>query len=252
MMNTRRAIRDILEGRCENLVVQDVRIGTIYTGVRLEDGRTGVAFTFGDHARGCSLFQGMRPLTGRPAVQLLQCLESDEPVEASVGLATANAVANVAPVGATRGDVLEAVTLLPTDTVAMIGLFRPLLPALRKKVQSVEIFEESGEPSSIARPAAEAFPVLAESSVAIITSTAIVNNSVDRLLKAAANCRLVILLGSSTPLLPQAFEGTPVTHLSGITIDDPDGILQVVSEGGGTRFFKPFVTKWNIPLSESA
>ena len=39
-----------------------------------------------------------------------------------------------------------------------------------------------------------------------------------------------------------------MTCLSGITATDADGMLRVISEGGGTRFFKPFVIKWNVPL----
>ena len=88
--------------------------------------------------------------------------------------------------------------------------------------------------------------------MALITSTTIINDTVDELLEAARDCRELVLLGPSTPLIAEAFEGTAVTWLSGITVDDADGLLRVVSEGGGTRFFRPFVTKWNIPLRHDA
>jgi len=231
------------------MLVADVRIGLGYTAVRLEDGRTGVAYTFRDTVfSGCSVFRGLRPVAGKPATQLLDLIESQDKLESSLGLATANAMTNQAPDSAIAGDVLEATDILPTDSVGMVGFFGPLVPALEDRARLLEVFEEAPDIAAGLLPAAEAFRRLPECDVALITSTTIINNTVDALLEAASHCRAVVLLGSSTPLLPEAFQDTPVTCLSGIAVNDPAGILQVVSEGGGTRFFKPFVTKWNIPL----
>ena len=68
------------------------------------------------------------------------------------------------------------------------------------------------------------------------------------LLALAGGCREIVFLGASTPLWPEIFGDTRVTLLSGITIVDPGQILQIVSEGGGMRFFKPAVNKVNLPL----
>jgi hypothetical protein len=204
-----------------------------------------------NNLRGCSALAGNRPLAGRFAAELLHWLDSDSPIESSLGLATANALANVMPPSGLEGDVMRAVEFLPSDRVVMIGLFSPLVEAIRERVSEMEIFEENLEMSDNLRPASEAVTRLPLCNVAVITSTTIINNTVDRLLKAAARCRETILLGSSTPLVPSAFEGTPVTLLSGITVKDPAGILRVVSEGRGTRSFRPFVTKWNIRLART-
>ena len=42
------------------------------------------------------------------------------------------------------------------------------------------------------------------------------------------------------------FDGTGVTLLSGVTVADPGAILQIVSEGGGMRYFKGAVKKVNL------
>lgn len=84
--------------------------------------------------------------------------------------------------------------------------------------------------------------------MALITSTALITESLDALLEAATRCRVVALLGPSTPLLPDAFAGTPVTWLSGIRVIHPREVLRVVSEGGGTREVSPFSRKVNIPI----
>jgi len=251
-MGLRATIRRMLEDRSIDRTVADVRLGLGYTAVRLDNDCAGVAYTFRDAGfTGCSAFNGVRPLAGRPAGELLEYLDSPGKIESTLGLAAANALANSRPAVASSGDVLDAVEILPSDRVGMVGFFGPLVPVLKKRVQALEIFEETIEPGTGLLPASEAFSRLPDCDVALITSTTIINDTIDRLLDAASRCRETVLLGSSTPLLPEAFRDTPVTCLSGITIDDPAGILQVVSEGGGTRFFKPFVTKWNLRPKES-
>jgi uncharacterized protein (DUF4213/DUF364 family) len=158
---------------------------------------------------------------------------------------------NVTPPQALAGDVLDAVNLQGSDRVAMIGFFGPLVQPIKSKAHSLEIFEENLERASELSPASQAFQRLPHCDIAFISATTVINDTIDGLLEAAQNCRHVVVLGSSTPLLPQAFDETPVTCLSGIVVTDPTGILQVIAEGGGTRFFKPFVQKWNIRLKES-
>jgi hypothetical protein len=179
-------------------------------------------------------------------------MDSSGLLDVTVGLATANALANTHQVTGSKGDVLEAIELTATDHVGMVGFFGPLLGPLQEKVARVTVFDDRRfDGTTILEPDA-AFTVLPQCQVAVITSTTIINGSLEPLLDAAAHCREVILLGSSTVLLPQAFTGTCVTCLSGIVIDDPDGLLQVVSEAGGTRLFKPFVSKRNVPLGGMA
>jgi uncharacterized protein len=163
-------------------------------------------------------------------------------------LATANAIANAAPVQGVTGDVSQAVELLPTDRVAMVGFFAPLVAALQDRVADLEIFEEHSGSLAHLRPSSEAVSVLPTCDVALITATSIVNDTIDELLEAARHCRETVVLGPSTPLVPDVFESTATTWLSGIAVEDADGLLRVVSEGGGTRFFKPFVSKWNVRL----
>jgi uncharacterized protein (DUF4213/DUF364 family) len=242
-------LKELASEKCGNIRAQDIRIGLGYTGVQLEDGRAGVAYTLGrDSFSGCSAFRGNSPLTGRLALELLEFLGSANPVESSLGLATANALANASPTGSIPGDILQQLEILPTDHVGMIGYFGPLVAQLENRVAKLDIFEEKRERSNNLRPAAEETEKLPACQVAIITSTTIINNTIDDLLDAAKSCREVCLVGPSTPLLPDAFQGTSVTCLSGMTVSDSAGILRVISEGKGTRFFSPFTLKWNIRL----
>lgn len=250
-MSIRNRLRELAANDAARVPVVDVRLGLTYTAVKLDDGRAGVSYCFGNRlVSGCSVFRGARPLAGRPASQLVEYLLSDDLLECSVGLATLNALVNVQPASALPGDVLEVVNFMASDRVGMIGFFGPLVPALENRVARLDIFEESDRLHGDCRPAEKAFEALPQCDVAIITSTTIVNGTIDRLLEVAKDCRETVLLGSSTPLLPEAFEGTSVSWLSGIVVHDADGILRIVSEGGGTAFFKPYVTKHNLPCRE--
>jgi uncharacterized protein len=228
----------------------DVRIGLGYTAVQLSDGGCGTALTFRhESGGGCSVFVGMRPLANRPASDLIPLLHSGDPVEAAVGLACANALANRIDGACSDGDILDTVDMRSTDRVAMVGHFGPLVEGVKKRASSLTIFERIEAPQGDLRPVAEACQEIPNCDVALITGTSIINHTLDALLKLCGNCREVVVLGASTPLLPEAFAGTPVNLLSGIAITDGAGILKTVSEGGGMRFFKPYIQKVNVRVN---
>jgi uncharacterized protein (DUF4213/DUF364 family) len=248
-MTVRGRIREIVEKTAGSRRIEDVRVGLTYTAVGLDNGGAGVAYTFKDERfRGCSVFSGIRPLTGKLVAELSALVESNHKIESALGLAIANAVMNVTPQKGLSGDVLEVIEFHPTDKVAMIGAFGPLIPILKRKVQRLDVFEEKPDLSAGAAPAAEALRKLSDYDVALISSTTIINNTVEGLLEAASRCRETVLLGPSTPLVPEIFRDTPITCLSGMTVEDRTGIFRVVSEGGGTRLFQPYVKKWNVAV----
>jgi len=94
--NIASSVARILLEQDEGAVVSDVRIGLGYTGVMLDDNRAGVAYTFREEAKGgCSVFQKLRPLSGRHSSELVALLPSNDLIEVAVGLACANALVNV-------------------------------------------------------------------------------------------------------------------------------------------------------------
>jgi uncharacterized protein (DUF4213/DUF364 family) len=242
--NVASRIARVLLERDEGAVVSDVRIGLGYTAVVLDDDRGGVAYTFREEAKGgCSVFQKLRPLAGRHSSKLVALLPSDDPIEAAVGLACANALVNVGNPGFQEGDVLRHLDLRPDDHVGMVGYFGPLVEVLEERVRTLTVFERARRASHLSRPAEEAVDTFPKCQVALITATSIINHSIDRLLAAAAGCREVVILGASTPLLTAVYSPRRVTLLSGLVVLDPQGIVQIVSEGGGMRYFGPHIRK---------
>jgi uncharacterized protein len=227
----------------------DVRIGLGYTGVMLEDGNVGVAYTFRENAgAGCSVFMGRRPLTGRTTTEILEYLGCEIGVESTVGLAVVNALANQSAPDMREGDILELLPLRSEDRVGMVGYFGPLVAPLEERVRELVIFERNAARSEQVLSAEDALEQLPQCDVALITSTALVLGDLDRLLEAATDCREVALVGASTPLASAVFKPRGVTLLSGITVTDGPGIPQVVSEGGGMRFFGKRIRKVNVRL----
>jgi uncharacterized protein (DUF4213/DUF364 family) len=130
----------------------------------------------------------------------------------------------------------------------MVGCFVPTLASLQTRQISVAAVDQIPKPGSL--PAQEAERLLPCSQVAIITATSLINGTLDHLLELARLCREVALLGPSTPLLPEAFSGTPVSCLAGIRVREPEGVFQSIAEGQGFRVFKRHVLKANMRIAK--
>jgi uncharacterized protein (DUF4213/DUF364 family) len=219
--------------------------------VQLESGAVGVAYTFPE-SRDCRLpgAGGHRPLAGEKASILLSGLGGGNLLSSTLGLATANALlASDPPAPQVReGDVLDNLALRDGDRVCMVGCFVPTLASLQSRQLSVAAVDQVPKPGSL--PAQEAERLLPSSQVAIITATSLINGTLDHLLELARLCREVALLGPSTPLLPEAFAGTPVTCLAGIRVRKPEEVFQSIAEGQGFRVFKRHALKVSLRIAE--
>ena len=240
-----------------NIHVTDVRIGLGYTVVQLDTGSVGLAYTFRDKAeQGCSVFHGTGPLAGKPVRDILQYISSGGLLERTVGMAAANALLNTKDAAAAapgcssaEGDLLDVLALTKDDRVGMVGFFEPLAPIIKQRAGELLIFEENMARADGLCPGSRAAELLPSCSVAIITATSILNTSFEHIAAATGACRIKAVLGPSTPLAPGIFRDYGVTHLSGVLVTDPAAILRVVSEGGGTRFFKGATKKINLVLN---
>lgn len=248
-MNIRQKIKEKSLALAKGVSVTDVRIGLGYTAVLLDNGSAGVAYTFHrELTGGCNVFKGLRPLAGRQASELLGLFDSTDMIESAVALAASNALSNTPKEWALEGDALEHLKLHPDDRVGMVGYFAPLIPLLKKRTASLKIFEQVEYKNENLLPEQDAIRELPHCQVALVTSTSILNHTIDAILDATRSCRDVVMLGASTPLIPDVFTDTPVTMLSGVVVTRPGEIIRIVSEGGGMRFFKNNIRKVNIRL----
>lgn len=243
--------------------IQRTAVGGIYACVQLDSGAAGVAFRFPE-GEGCHRHAGAAgsagavgeagsgeradAWAGTAAAELIALLGGGDLVESALALATVNAICCDAPENGTDaalpGDVLDHVDIRDGDRLCMVGCFLPVLQRLEGR--GVEVVSVDDRPRPGALPAERVESVLPGSQVALITATSLVNGTLEHLLELARSCRSVVLLGPSTPTLPQAFAGTPAGLLSGIRITRPSPVLQIVAAGGGFRDFRPHVAKVNL------
>lgn len=232
------------------ITLGEVRIGLGYTAVALTNARIGLAATPRSELHpGCSVYHLAGKLSGKPADELLGYLvRGENPLERALGLATANALL-ARNISDNPGDAFEFMNIGSLDKVAMIGFFPPLVSKIEQTGASLSIIERDRQKvQGKIKGSGSQKHVLKECTVAIITATTIVNNTIKDVLTDLGQPRHVAVIGPSTPLCPEIFRGTPVTHLGGSVVLERQKVMQVVSEGGGTPALKPYLRFVNLLL----
>jgi uncharacterized protein (DUF4213/DUF364 family) len=235
----------------KNRKVVDMRIGLGYTGIRLDNDSTGIAAVLFDVLpHGCTVMQAAGNFAGSAATDLLKYLVNGKnPLEIALGLACANALIGKSP--ADCADDKEATTYLnlkPGEKVAMVGLFAPLVEKIRATGAILTVIEKNPQRLEVLSEEAKQ-EALKDCDVMIITATTLLNKTFEETVGALGKPRSVALLGPSTPLVPEIFRDTPVTHLGGVTVADSAKVLQIISEGGGTPELRPYLRFVNLFLN---
>jgi len=241
-------IYDYAVSRDTGLKVADIRIGLGYTAVHLENGCCGLAYTLHEQEyESCCVVPEAGKLAGRSVSELLPWLKLKDETACAVGLATVNALIE-SPEKAVESDISALLPVTDTDTVGMIGYFGPLVKPLKEGVRAMHIFERKPDPGYEILPESATKDLLPECQVVIMTATTLLNRTIDGLLDLSKNAREIAILGPSTPFIPEVFAQRGVTMLSGLQVVDPGKILQIVSEGGGTRQFGRAVRKLSLRM----
>ncbi len=217
--------------------IGDVRIGLGYTAVLLDDGSCGLAGTVTDGTNSCCThLDRAGELLGKEAFEVAGYALLPDPVAASVGVATLNAVVNRE--GEPGPDPLD---VLPIDgaTVGMVGRFEPFIPEIERRADRLYVFERRPLAPDVLPDWAVA-RLLPECDVVILTAIALINGTIDHLLELAEG--EVALIGPTTPMSPLLGE-YGVRHLFGTLVTDPEKVLTIVSQAGGTQRFKGAVRK---------
>jgi uncharacterized protein len=243
-----RRLHGYISERTTGIKVREVRIGIGYVAVALDRRGTGLAAVIRENLEShCGVVTKAGKLSGIPAFELLGYLTNfRNSVEKALGLAMANAILS-AEAPREENDTLSLMSLSSRDHVAMIGLFRPLVPRIERTGAKLTVLEKNKT-----LPGIVSFQnrgnALKTCTVAIITATSILNNTLETILNDLGNPRWVSILGPSTPVCREIFAETPVTHLGGSVVIDRQKVLQTVSEGGGTPSLRPYLRFVNLVL----
>lgn len=227
---------ELADGRA----LRDIRVGVGYTAVKLEDGSSGVAYTFRNELGGhCGVLKQAGSLIGQDAVSIMAWLGSDELIKAAIGLATINAAIARDSDEWPAGNVIEALNLQPEDTFGMVGDFAPILAKVRECTKNIHVFERGHKAGSDMHPSIDIPEFLPLCDVVVVTATSVINHTIDDILKHCGSAREVCLTGPSTPIYPSVFADTSVTLLAGTVVTDSPRVLEIVSQAGGTIAMKP-------------
>ncbi|MHC1755901.1 MAG: DUF364 domain-containing protein [Methanosarcina sp.] len=235
------ALKKDLGPALEEIEIKDVRIGLAYTGVLLSENYGGVACTPLYEFSGCPALGLAGSLKGKTANEMLELALSENPLEAAVGIAVANALSHMLRdlepehFQHSSSDILDLIK--PGDRVAMVGYFGPLVPRILKITDKLTVLEKREIEITQTRTLSSerAGEILPVSDVIILSASTLANRTFDELLSLRGAAREVVLLGPSAPLYPAPFFERGITAVMGTRIIDPWTMLTVVSEAGGTK-----------------
>jgi hypothetical protein len=142
---------------------------------------------------------------------------------------------------------LDILEIGPGTRVAMVGYFGPMVPLLNERGAQLEIIDRGRDMGSTER-FYERLGNWAE--VLVLTATSLLNHSTEEILAAANAGVRTLMLGPSTPMVPEAFCHLPVRLLAGTVPMERDKVLAAIRHGAGTPVIQRFSRKAYVALSD--
>jgi len=228
-----------------------------FCALELEDGSIGQSYVlFDDSLQRLANGADIASLSGASALDVAQRYAGTDSAWATVGFAAANALthclfrrADFTPPASS--DSVGDVQAEPGDHIGMIGLFKPLLPAILKSGAQLTVVELNPALAG----AAEGYRVTLDASElthcnkVVSTSTLLLNHTLDRMLAHCANAHRFAMIGPSAGCLPDALFARGVTLVGGSWVTDSRGFVDALLAGDSRHAFarKFALTPGNYP-----
>lgn len=226
---------------CGGRKIADVRVGLEYTCVLLDDGGCGLAYTFKDEGDYNAVLNSGEALIGAEANKIIPWAKDENKFKAAIGLAAINAVINTPAVSGDKVNIIDIININRDDVFGMIGDFPPVMKRIAPMTANIYVFELNVQKGSGFYTEEDMPLYLPRCSHVLITASALINHTLDKVLSYCNKAEEVYLVGPSAPLCPEAFEGYNVTLIAGSIVKRPDLIMPVISLCGGTKFLKPLL-----------
>ena len=218
---------DLLANLDGDAPIRNVLVGLHWTLVCSR--RCGLASTMTSQAlHGHAAIRDVGSLHQKTARELAEFARSDNLFEASLGVAAINSLLEPDESQAVEINALHVLSEHGRDkNVALVGHF-PFIPRLRPSVGQLWVIEQ--RPAQGDYPAEAAPDLIPQADVVAITSSALINHTLDDLLALCRPEALVMMLGPSTPLSPLLFNHG-VDFLSGSLVVDENAVMRTVGQG---------------------
>lgn len=235
----------------DDIPVRSVLVGAHWTVVCSHYCGMATSLMGGGGPHGEAQVSDVGHLHEKSARELAQLAYSENMIEASIGVAAINSTLMMDESAARVMNASEALTNLGRGkNVALVGHF-PFIPQLRQSVGQLWVIEKN--PSEGDYPAEAAPNMIPQADVVAITSSSLVNHTLDDLLALCPAKATVMLLGPSTPFSPVIFEhGASI--ISGTRIVDEAAVLRTVGQGASFRQVEgvKLLTFWNPSFTPPA
>lgn len=222
---------DLLNNLDMDVPVRSVLVGAHWTVVCSR--RCGMAATLtSSHPHGHKQVRDVGRLHQKSARELAEFSRSTELMEASIGVAAINSMVNLDELNSREINASEELARLGRGkNVALVGHF-PFIPQLRQSVGQLWVIEQN--PRDDDCPAEAAADLIPQADIVAITSSALINHTLEGLLALCPARATVMLLGPSTPFSPIMFE-YGIDIISGTQVVDEAAVLRTVGQGASFR-----------------
>lgn len=259
LQETAQRIRETRGASIESVTVEKMVLGLFFTGVKLSDGTGGLCFTpikAIPEAVCCPSSAKAMPasgrLKGRSALSFVEEMSSGNPLKKAIGIAVMNALS----MGcwrekqpdqysiSTRTDAMDVVNIADADYVVVVGALVPALRELKrhgKPFGILELDKATLKPDELPHhiPQEQAGAAVSRADLLIVTGTALINDTLEGMLKERKPGARVVVMGPTASSLPEAFFRRGVSAIGGVIVNDPDRVLDLIAEGGsGYHFFE--------------
>ncbi len=213
----------------EPVPVRDVLVGVHWTLVCSRHcGMGSTLLNCGPH--GHSHMRDVGDLLHKSAQELAGWIESDNLLEASVGIAAYNSLIDVDPVKLKEVNASEVLRRkCPGKNLVIIGHF-PFISKMQGIARNLWVIEKNPFGDDFPEDAARDYVPRAD--IVAITGTAFINHTMEGLLALCRPGALVMVLGPSTPLVPLLFDHG-ITYLSGSRVIDEAAVRLTIQQGAG-------------------
>ncbi len=226
-------IEDLIESVIKyDTATKDVRVGLSWAGVHGD--RCGIATVYEPRNSAGNYTNRMGSLTDNSTLELACLARSWNLVEAGIGVAAINSMVPLSE--NCENNAVDIILDMAKDkNIVMVGAF-PFSEKIRriaKQLWVLELDQELIDPDGGVIPSSASEYVIPESDIVVITGSAVVNKSIERLLALSSEANAyTIVMGPSTPMSNVLFDyGADL--IAGVRVLKPEAIMRKLSQSGG-------------------
>ena len=255
-------LRDLYRDELDTLFIERLVVGVFFVGVKLSNGRGGVAYTPPEVVRsaGSRILKGSTPtIRGMRAAEVMNG-EIPGPFAGVIRLAALNALSTPFFEDGSHhvdnsGDLSGIPALFSNRRVCMVGAIIPLLKRLKELgAAEVTIIDRKKETQAEAEagygtfvPLERTAEALARCETAVFTGAAIANGTIGELFSFTPKDAAIAVAGPTAGFIPEPLFRRNAALVGTAMVTDSDQALEILAEGGGGyRLFGSCVRKINL------